>query len=111
MAFAKFRRLAVLSLVIITASAQTTQHPRFEAASVQHTATGTNPFTFVSGGIQRGERYELRKATVLDMIRIAWDVDPDTVFDGPDWLEFDQFDIAAKAPAGTAPSTIRLMLQ
>lgn len=70
-----------------------------------------NPFTFVSGGVQRGERYELKKATMLDIIRIAWDVDPDIVFGGPGWLEFDQFDIAAKAPAGTRPSKVRFMLQ
>ncbi len=70
-----------------------------------------NPFTYVSGGVQRGEGYELRKATMLDLIRIAWDVDPGTVSGGPNWLEFDRFDIAAKAPAGTPPSRMRLMLQ
>jgi uncharacterized protein (TIGR03435 family) len=112
MASPKVLRLAACSLLIVTTSAQNTaEHPWFEVASVQHTATGANPYSFVSGGVQRGERYELRKVTMLDMIRIAWDVNPDTVFGGPDWLEFDQFDIAAKASAGTPPSTIRLMLQ
>lgn len=70
-----------------------------------------NPYTFVSGGVLRGERYDLRKATVLDLIQIAYNLDPDTVLGGPNWLEFDQFDIAAKAPARTPPATIRLMLQ
>ena len=69
-----------------------------------------NPYTFVSGGVLRGERYDLRKATVLDLIQIAYNLDPDTVLGGPNWLEFDQFDIAAKAPARTPPATIRLML-
>ena len=106
------RAIAVLNFVVVTASAQsTTEQPRFEVASIQRSATTMNPFTFVSGGVQRGERYELRKATMLDLIRIAWDVDPNIVFGGPDWLEFDQFDIAAKAPPGTAPSKVRLMLQ
>jgi uncharacterized protein (TIGR03435 family) len=101
-----------LSLLVVTASAQrTAERPRFGAASVQRRATATNPFTVVSGGVLRGERYELGKATMLDMIRVAWDVDPDIVLGGPDWLEFDQFDIAAKAPEGAPPGTIRLMLQ
>ncbi len=112
MALPDLTRLAVLSFLAVTASAQSTaERPRFEVASVQRSATAMNPFTFLAGGVQRGERYELRKATMLDMIRIAWDVDPDLVVGGPDWLEFDQFDIAAKAPAETPPSTVRLMLQ
>jgi uncharacterized protein (TIGR03435 family) len=106
------RAFAVLSFVAITASAQsTTEQPRFDVASVQRSAPATNPYTVASGGVQRGERYELRKATMVDLIRIAWDVDPNFVFGGPNWLEFDQFDIAAKAPAGTPPSKDRLMLQ
>jgi hypothetical protein len=105
------RIVAGLSVVVFTASAQTTaEHPHFEVARVQRSATATNPFTVISGGVLRGERYESSKASVLDMIRIAWDVDPDIVSGGPDWLEFDRFDIAAKAPAGTPPSTVRLML-
>lgn len=106
------RAIALLSFVAITAFAQSkAEQPRFEVASVQRSAAAMNPFTYISGGIQRGERYELTKATMLDLIRIAWDVDPDIVFGGPNWLEFDQFDIAAKAPAGTPPSRLRLMLQ
>ncbi len=106
------RILAGLSVVVFTASAQSTaERPRFEAASVQLSAAVTNPETVTSGGVLRGERYQLSKATMLDLIRIAWDVDRDIVFGGPGWLEFDRFDIAAKAPAGTPLSTLRLMLQ
>lgn len=106
------RFVAGLSVVVFTASAQTTAERRhFEAAAVQLSAAATNPETVTSGGVLRGERYQLSTATMLDLIRIAWDADPDIVFGGPDWLEFDRFDIAAKAPAGTPLSTIRLMLQ
>jgi len=70
-----------------------------------------NPYTFISGGVLRGARYDLRKATMLDLIRIAWSVDPDRVLGGPNWLEFDRFDIAAKAPPSSPPETVRLMLQ
>ncbi len=104
--------LAGLSLAVLTASAQTVvERPRFEAAAVQRSATATNPETVTSGGVLRGERYQLSKATMLDLIRIAWNVDPKIVFGGPNWLEFDRFDIAARAPAGTPLPTLRLMLQ
>ena len=70
-----------------------------------------NPYTLISGGVLRGTRYDLRKATMLDLIRIAYDVNPEMVVGWPNWLEFDRFDIAAKAPANTSPATLHLMLQ
>lgn len=85
--------------------------PRFEAADVHKSAPSMNRYTLVSGGVLRGTRYDLRKATMLDMIRIAYNVDPDTVAGGPNWLEFDRFDIAAKAAAGSSPAQVRMMLQ
>ena len=94
--------LAGSSLAVLTASAQTVvERPRFEAAAVQRSATTTNPETVISGGVLRGERYQLSKATMLDLIRIAWNVDPKIVLGGPNWLELDRFDIAARAPAET----------
>jgi uncharacterized protein (TIGR03435 family) len=48
-------------------------------------------------------RYELRKATMLDLIKIDYGVDADTVFGGPSWLETDRFDVIAKAPSATSP--------
>lgn len=85
--------------------------PRFEAADVHPSERAMNPYTFISGGVLRGTRYDLRKVTMLDLIRIAYDVNPETVVGGPNWLEFDRFDIAAKAPANTSPAALRLMLR
>jgi uncharacterized protein (TIGR03435 family) len=70
-----------------------------------------NPQTYRSGGFLRGGRYDLRKATMMDLIRLAYGFEPDTVLGGPDWLEFDRFDIAAKAPPTTSPREVSLMLQ
>jgi uncharacterized protein (TIGR03435 family) len=70
-----------------------------------------NPFTYVSGGVLRGERYDLRKATLLDLMRIAYQMAPENIAGGPDWLEFDRFDVAGRAPADTSPDAIRRMLQ
>jgi uncharacterized protein (TIGR03435 family) len=85
--------------------------PRFEVAEVHRSASARNPQTYRSGGFLRGERYDLRKATMMDLIRLAYGFEPDTVFGGPDWLEFDRFDIAAKASPATSPQEISLMLQ
>ena len=83
----------------------------FDIADVHASVSATNPFSLVSGGLLRGGRYDLRKATMLDLIRIAWGVDPDKVVGGPSWLEFDRFDVSAKAPPSTPPETLNLMLR
>ena len=101
--------LPILALAVTGLSAQTPL--KFEAADVHRSDRAMNPYTFVSGGVLRGERYDLRKATMLDLIRIAYDVDGEMVAGGPNWLEFDRFDIAAKAPASSSLEQVRLMLQ
>src|SRR3954467_8403441 len=75
-----------------TSQKVTRSQPRFEAADVRLSPSATNPYNYASGGVLRGERYELRKATMLDLIKTAWNVDADTVFGGPNWLELDRFD-------------------
>ncbi len=102
------KTISVLALSCISALAQS---PRFEAADVHRSTSAPNPYTWAAGGILRGPRYDLRKATMIDLIHAAWDVDPDLIVGGRDWLEFDRFDIAAKADPATPPATVRLMLQ
>lgn len=100
----------LVALVVVTGlSAQTP--PRFEIADVHASGPAMNPFTFASGGVLRGDRYDLRKATMLDLIRIAYKVPPETILGGPNWLEFDRFDIAAKASEQSSPDAVRRMLQ
>lgn len=103
--------LAVHAQDPINSLKATGSQPRFEAADVHLSPPANNPYNYASGGVLRGERYDLRKATMLDLIKTAWNVDADTVFGGPNWLEFDRFDIYAKAPLDTPPETVRLMLQ
>jgi uncharacterized protein (TIGR03435 family) len=85
--------------------------PGFEIADVRIHPHSSNPNIYMTGGVLRNGRYDLRKATMLDLIATAWSVDPDTVVGGPSWLEWERFDIAARAPAGTSPDTLKLMLQ
>ena len=59
----------------------------------------------------RGGRYRLRHATMLELVRIAYDVDARKVLGGPTWLELDRFDIRAMVPAGTTSTGVKPMLQ
>ena len=90
------------------AEAQESQ-PVFELADVRASASSTD--SNMRGGFIRGGRYELRNATMVDLIGTAWGVDPDKVAGGPGWLDANRFDVIAKAPANTAPESLRLMLQ
>ena len=83
--------------------------PRFEIADVHVSAKTTNPF--IRTGPARGGRYEVKTATMVDLIRIAYGFDPDKVLGGPNWLEMDRFDVVAKVPADSTAETQKLMLQ
>ena len=86
--------------------------PRFEVADVHVSARSDwakNRQT--QGGYLNGDRYEIRRATMLDLVRMAYGVDADKITGGPSWLDYDRFEIVAKAPAGTRPDVLLLMLQ
>src|SRR5579884_2150456 len=82
--------------------------PAFDVADVHVSPRTPNPFFRTS--IHNG-RYEIRYATMLDLIRTAYTVDPDKVYGGPSWLEFDRFDITAAVPPNTSEETRKQMLQ
>ncbi len=83
--------------------------PAFDLAEIRVITGSARPYA--SGGILRGGRYDLRNATMLDMISIAYGVEGDKILGGPNWLEVDRFDVSAKAPTSTPPETVNLMLQ
>ena len=97
-----------ISILSSTAFGQTVAKPAFEIADVRATQF---PNRTVNGGVLRDGRYELRRATLLDLIVTAYGVDADTVVGGPSWLDWDRYDVIAKAPPSTSPETVKLMLQ
>jgi uncharacterized protein (TIGR03435 family) len=106
--------LAVLLAVSSAASAQTPANtPRFAAADISLRArTGTTNQPTMTGGVLRGGRYDLRNATMIDLIATAYSVsDTDLIVGGPPWIERNRFDLAAKAPQETSPAEVRVMLQ
>lgn len=99
-----------IGLLSVAAFSQvSTVPPTFELADVHSSAHVWNPT--IQGGRLRAGRYELRQATMLDLIATAYGVDADTVFGGPAWLDWDRFDVVAKAAPSTSPETVKLMLQ
>jgi uncharacterized protein (TIGR03435 family) len=107
-----FAGMTFVALLSIAVSGQTTgTTPTFEVADVHVRAHTTNPNPFMSGGVLRGGRYDLRNATMVDLITTAYGVDAVTVLGGPNWLETDRFDVIAKAPPSTSQETVKLMLQ
>src|SRR5437016_14407793 len=102
--FAGISLAAFLSIAGFGRSAETP--PVFDIADVHVSARSTNPN--MSGGILRAGRYELRKATMVDLIRTAYGVDADSVIGGPGWLESDRFDVIARAQSTTSPETLKL---
>jgi uncharacterized protein (TIGR03435 family) len=83
--------------------------PSFDIADVHKSAHVIHPR--MSGGVLRAGRYDIRTASMLDLIGYAWTVKAEKIWGGPPWLDFDRFDIRAKPPANTPPETVKLMLQ
>jgi uncharacterized protein (TIGR03435 family) len=107
-AFAGISVLTLLSGAAFGQAAEST--PAFDFVEIHASAKSTNP-NMTGGFLRAGGRYDIRKATMVDLIRTAYGVDADKVLGGPSWLETDRFDIAAKAPQSTPPETVKLMLQ
>jgi uncharacterized protein (TIGR03435 family) len=114
-----FRSFASINLAIVLSSAAFSQpapqkKPQFEAADVhvsQRNDWVKKAGNAMQGGMLNAGRYELKRATMLDLIRTAYAVDADKVYGGPKWLDYDRFEVIAKAPPATRPDALRLMLQ
>jgi len=85
--------------------------PVFDAAEIHVRPHSSEPNPSVSGGALRAGRFDIRNATMLDLISFAYSVDQDTVLAGPNWLARTRFDIIAKAPDGTPRENLQAMLQ
>jgi uncharacterized protein (TIGR03435 family) len=91
------------------APAPTPTSPRFEVADV-HVSPPTRYVFLRDAAIHRG-RYEIRQATMVDLIRTAYGIEAERVVGGPSWLENAWFDVNAKVPDGTTTETAKPMLQ
>ncbi len=106
-AFASIICILFFSIVLFAQSAAT--NAAFDTADVHVSARSKN--LNMTGGVIRSGRYELRRATMVDLIRTAYSVDAESVVGGPSWLESDRFDVIATVPPDTSQDTAKLMLQ
>jgi uncharacterized protein (TIGR03435 family) len=83
--------LTILAL-LLSASAHAQQ---FEVASIKPTNSASNSFS--SGLATSNGRLTATNVTLKRCIMGAYGLGPNQIFGGPDWLETDRFDIAAKA--------------
>ena len=99
-----------VSLLTTTAPGQTEgSSPKFEIANVRSSPKLRN--AGLRNAAPRGGRYEIKQATMLDLVRIAYGSTNDKILGGPSWLELDRFDVIAKLSEDTTPNDRRQMLQ
>src|SRR6476646_10097533 len=89
---------ALLSTVAFSQSTDST--PAFALADVHRSPRSTTPAMRISS---RAGHYEIRNATMVDLIRTAYTLDADNILGGPSWLEYDRFDVVALVPPNTTP--------
>ena len=102
---------AIVAIFSVAVPAQPTGALKFEAADVHPSPLGTGMRDFMEGPFVGGGRFEIRKATIVDLVRFGWNVQPDKIAGGPDWTGVDRFEILAKAPLGASSADLRTMLQ
>lgn len=96
------RTLAIAAMFLGTVFGQSTDSaPRFEIADVHVAVKGEN----YRATPPRGGRFEMKGATMLDLIATSYSFERDRVLGGPSWLELDKFDVVAKM--GDEPPDVR----
>jgi uncharacterized protein (TIGR03435 family) len=105
----------LVALLCVPLAGQPAPAAQFEVADVRPSVPVENGPPALSAsvriGVPRNGRYEIRRATMLDLIRTAYGVEADKVVGGPPWLEMNRFDILAKVPASATRETVMPMLQ
>jgi uncharacterized protein (TIGR03435 family) len=109
-----FHALSVLFVLAAAGFGQSESKLSFEIADVHASApsAGTpGAIRAMRGPFRQGVRWELKNGSMVDLIAFAFAVDPDKVLGGPNWLEFDRFDVIAKAAPNSTPKQLQAMLQ
>src|SRR5689334_14327262 len=101
--------ISITALMLVGAFGQTTSpQPAFEVADVHASPQSTNPNMRV---VLRAGRYEIRNASLVDLVRTAYGIDAENVVGGPTWVEYDRFDVIAKAAPNTPNENLKSMLK
>lgn len=110
----KSLRSLALFLLGISAPVAISQTPmpskdQAPSASVEPLIADVHPSPYRSRYYYRtnisNQRFDIRDATLLDLISLAYQRENEAVLGGPTWIDFDHFDITAKI-ASLKPSTL-----
>jgi uncharacterized protein DUF3738 len=104
-AFASIGCAAILSAA---AFGQSVESPSgFEAADVHESAPARN--AFMRGPRIHGGLYEIRIASVVDLISKAYGINENEILGGPSWIEMDRFDVIGKLPPKSTQESAKPM--
>ena len=91
---------AFFCFALLSCAAFAQSGEKFDAADVHVSPRSQSNFNlFMRGPQTRAGRYEIRTATMVDLVSTAYGVDRDKVYGGPNWLDLDRFDVTGKMPA------------
>jgi uncharacterized protein (TIGR03435 family) len=62
-------------------------------------------------GFVTADHYVIHRATLVDLIARAYNVDADKILGGPPWVDYDRYEIDAKVKPGASEAALRAMLQ
>ncbi|HEY3835026.1 MAG TPA: TIGR03435 family protein [Bryobacteraceae bacterium] len=62
-------------------------------------------------GFVAADRYVIHRATLVDLIARAYNVDADKVLGGPPWVDYNRYEIDAKVKPGASEAALRTMLK
>ena len=111
----KILRMAVAFLVVsfpLLLAAQTTPSAKDKApigAAAEPVIADVHPSPYRSKMYPStnisNQRFDMRDATVLDLITTAWDREPTAVLGGPSWIDFNHYDLTVKLDSLRAPKS------
>src|SRR5215475_5042749 len=101
--------LGAIAVLLLSSGSAFAETPAFAAADIHPSPSAAVPFMDI--GFLPGGRYQIRNATLVDLIKTAWSIDGESVGGGPPWLDTDRFDLIAKAPPKSTDAERALMLQ
>jgi uncharacterized protein (TIGR03435 family) len=104
------RRVLLAIIMSGVAAFAQTKPVAFEIADVHASPVARNRFQRSS--LTRNGRYEIHKATMADLIRIAYGLpELDYVIGGPAWLEADRFEVISKSSGALTFDSAKALLR
>jgi uncharacterized protein (TIGR03435 family) len=103
--------LASVLTASLTVLGQSAAPTAFDVADIHLRPHPAGAIPAMTAPMLRAGRYDVRSATLLDLIATAYGLGKDRILGGPAWLDWNRFDIVAKTAMSTTPAMIPAMLR